>query len=66
LIYGGAFVLGSSQMMNGASLANNQDIVVVSIGYRVNVFGFPGAPTLEHYNPGFLDQRLAIEWTREK
>jgi carboxylesterase type B len=36
----------------------------VSINYRVNVFGFPGAPTLSDPNPGFLDQRLAIEWTR--
>jgi cholinesterase len=46
-------------------MANFQDIVVVSINYRVNVFGFPGAPTLSDPNPGLLDQRLAIEWTRD-
>jgi cholinesterase len=65
MIYGGAFNMGSSKMMNGASIANNQDIIVVSINYRVNVFGFPGAPSLTHFNPGFLDQRLAVEWTRD-
>jgi cholinesterase len=65
MIYGGAFNMGDSHMMNGGSLANNQDIIVVSVNYRVNVFGFPGAPTLKHFNPGFLDQRLAVEWTRD-
>jgi cholinesterase len=65
-IYGGAFNIGDSSMRgtNGAAIANNQDIIVVSINYRVNIFGFPGAPTLPNFNPGFLDQRLAVEWTK--
>jgi cholinesterase len=66
-IYGGAFVMGDSNsaMTNGASIASNQDLIVVSLNYRVNVFGYPGAPTLEHFNPGFLDQRLAIKWIKD-
>ncbi|CAN8104550.1 unnamed protein product [Discula destructiva] len=66
-IYGGAFVTGdsSSSQFYGATLANTQDVVVVVFNYRVGIFGFPGAPGLEQQNPGFWDQRLAIEWTRD-
>src|SRR5690606_21994850 len=65
-IYGGAFTVGdaAAPVSYGASLANNEDVVVVAPNYRVNVFGFPGAPGLSQKNPGLLDQRLAVEWTR--
>jgi carboxylesterase type B len=33
--------------------------------YRVNIFGFPGAPGLADQNLGLLDQRLAVEWVRD-
>jgi carboxylesterase type B len=33
--------------------------------YRLNVFGFPTAPGIVDQNPGLLDQRLAVEWTRD-
>jgi hypothetical protein len=29
--------------------------------YRVNIFGFPGAPGLSDQNLGLLDQRLTVE-----
>jgi carboxylesterase type B len=50
-------------------LAKNQDVVVVSINYRTNVFGFPfGSDTAEipmhEHNLGLLDQELALEWAR--
>jgi cholinesterase len=66
-IYGGGFNMGdsASKNTNGASLANNQDLVVASINYRINVFGYPGAPTLASKNPGLLDQRLGVEWIRD-
>lgn len=32
--------------------------------YRLNIFGFPGNPASTN-NLGLLDQRLAIEWTRD-
>lgn len=38
---------------------------VANSNYRVNFFGFPGAPFLEDINLGLLDQRLAIEWVRD-
>ena len=52
-------------MTHGVNITANHDIVVVSINYRTNVFGFPGAPGLEHLNPGLLDQRMGVEWTRD-
>ncbi|KAF1986159.1 alpha/beta-hydrolase [Aulographum hederae CBS 113979] len=66
-IYGGAFVLGTSgfAVSDGANITANHDIVVVSFNYRVNLFGFPGAPGLVDQNPGLLDQRMAVEWTRD-
>lgn len=32
--------------------------------YRLNIFGFPGAPGLPQ-NVGLLDQRMAVEWVRD-
>lgn len=36
------------------------------ISCRTNIFGFPGIPDRpsEETNPGFLDQRLALDWVR--
>src|SRR5436190_14586297 len=33
--------------------------------YRLNVFGFPGNPSIPNLNLGLLDQRMAIEWVRD-
>ncbi|KAI0125069.1 carboxylesterase [Xylariales sp. AK1849] len=64
-IHGGSFTGGSSSEVwfNGQYIAEEQDIVLVSINYRLNIFGFPGNPTSE-FNLGMLDQRLAMEWVR--
>lgn len=53
-------------MYDGARLADEHDVVVVSVNYRVNVFGFPKAPFAPSLNPGLLDQRAGIEWARDK
>jgi cholinesterase len=65
-IYGGAFVAGTSNGLfyNGARIANDEDVVVVSFNYRINFFGFSHAPGQEQ-NVGLLDQRLAVEWVRD-
>ncbi|KAK0101374.1 hypothetical protein ONS95_006549 [Cadophora gregata] len=65
-IHGGEYVSGSSNIVahNGKHLADSQDIIVVSINYRLNIFGFPGNPHSIN-NLGLLDQRLAVEWTRD-
>jgi cholinesterase len=68
-IYGGGFGSGKSSTpnYNGARLADEHDVVVVSINYRVNIYGFPRAffPSAD-LNPGLLDQRVGIEWARDK
>ncbi|KAL5339950.1 cholinesterase [Aspergillus crustosus] len=65
-IYGGGFSIGSanSPVYDGSILADENDVVVVSFNYRLNVFGFSGAPG-QPANVGLLDQRLALEWTRD-
>jgi carboxylesterase type B len=47
-IHGGSFSYGSGSLplYDGSSFAANHDVVVVTINYRTNVFGFPGAPSL--------------------
>lgn len=59
------FTIGStnSPFYNGKHLADAQDVVVVTLNYRTNVFGFPGAPGSPQ-NLGLRDQRAAVEWTR--
>ena len=49
---------------DGSNIAANQDVILIAINYRTNVFGFPGAPhlPLAKKNLGFLDQRVALEW----
>jgi carboxylesterase type B len=38
--------------------------VVVTVNYRIDVFGFPGAPG-QPFNLGLRDQRLSVEWVRD-
>ncbi|KAK3676856.1 hypothetical protein LTR78_003060 [Recurvomyces mirabilis] len=62
-LYGGRFTYGASNstFFNGARLANAENVVVVTVNYRLNVFGFPNAPNITQ-NAGLRDQRLAVEW----
>ncbi|KAK7178437.1 para-nitrobenzyl esterase (carboxylesterase) [Paraphaeosphaeria sporulosa] len=68
-IHGGSFSLGSGRLpeYDGSELAANQDVVVVTINYRLNVFGFPASPEIdaENRNLGFLDQRRALAWVSQ-
>ena len=62
---------GSSPLYNGVILANRADVVVVSINYRLNVFGFlkldeaTGGRIPATGNEGMLDQLAALEWVRD-
>ncbi|KAF3043721.1 hypothetical protein E8E12_008613 [Didymella heteroderae] len=66
LFHGGRFAESNtnSPFANGQHLANAEALVVVSVNYRLNVFGFPGAPGADT-NLGLRDQRLAVEWLRD-
>ena len=59
-------VTGSSDIYHSRSLAAKGHIVVVTINYRTNIFGFPGSSDLPitQNNLGLLDQELALEWVQ--
>lgn len=62
---GGSFTIGGIDVpyqMPPAWVERSQRHIVVTINYRVNIFGFPNAAALEEQNLGILDQRLALEW----
>ncbi|KAF5022692.1 hypothetical protein F66182_5240 [Fusarium sp. NRRL 66182] len=64
--YGGRFAIGNtnSPFYTGKYFADAQDMVVVTVNYRLNIFGFPGGPG-ETQNLGLRDQRAAVEWVRD-
>ena len=72
-LHGGAFVIGSGSeyWFEGTRLARRGDVVVVTINYRLGVFGFldlsetEGKEYEESGNCGLLDQVAALEWVRE-
>ncbi len=73
-IHGGAFVsgTGSLAMYDGTSLADNGDVVVVTINYRLGAFGFLRLDSLcgpefdATGNQGLLDQVAALEWVKSE
>jgi carboxylesterase type B len=65
------FIPGGSFFMGGIAVPyqipagwvnRSQQHIVVSLNYRVNIFGFPNAAGLDDQNLGILDARLALEW----
>lgn len=66
-IHGGQFVGGSSALYPLDMLATSGDLVVVSLNYRLGVFGFMAHPGFDKdYNGGYglKDQRLALAWVK--
>ena len=47
----------------GKYFAEAEDIIFVTVNYRTNIFGFPGAPGADT-NLGLRDQRAAVEWVK--
>ena len=71
-IHGGGFVGGgtTNPIYNCENFAAAQDVVIVTINYRVNIFGFMNFAAIDSSfeDSGYLglkDQRLALEWVRE-
>ncbi|XP_028635109.1 acylcarnitine hydrolase-like [Grammomys surdaster] len=65
-IHGGALVIGSASMCDGSLLTATEDLVVVTIQYRLGVLGFFSTGD-EHArgNWGYLDQVAALRWVQQ-
>ncbi|KAK3104039.1 hypothetical protein FSP39_023924 [Pinctada imbricata] len=64
-IHGGGFTTGRIDTTDGSLLALFGDVIVVTIQYRLNVFGFFSLnvkPFMGNY--GLYDQKFAIEWVK--
>lgn len=48
----------------GGRFADAEDVIVVTVNSRMNIFGFPGLPG-HPPNLGLLDQRLVVEWVKQ-
>lgn len=72
-IHGGGFVVGTgaSELYNGASLAKNGDVVVVTLNYRLGSLGFLYFDEAQQKvagfdnNLGIRDQIAALEWVQQ-
>ncbi|KAG6909197.1 hypothetical protein DXG01_001711 [Tephrocybe rancida] len=72
-VYGGAFQFGTSNIptYNGQNIVHdNDDILVVTFNYRLNIFGSPNAPQLvadktKAQNFGLLDIDAAVQWVHD-
>ncbi|HUI76341.1 MAG TPA: carboxylesterase/lipase family protein [Bryobacteraceae bacterium] len=71
--HGGGYSAGSANwnMYNGGNLAAKQDVVVVTVNHRLNVFGYlylaelGGERFAQASNFGMLDCIAALEWVRD-
>src|SRR5262245_886179 len=73
-LHGGAWIsgAGSLPLYNGSRLAARGDVVVVTLNYRLGLFGFLrgkgvcGDALNTAGNEGILDQIAALEWVRDE
>jgi para-nitrobenzyl esterase len=70
-IHGGGLVNGSAAQQDGTAFARDAGTIVVTVGYRLGVFGFLAHPALSAEsadassgNAGFLDQQAALGWVQ--
>lgn len=71
--HGGGYSAGSANwaLYDGANLAAKQDVVVVTVNHRLNVFGYlyladlGGEKYARSSNVGMMDTIAALEWVRD-
>jgi para-nitrobenzyl esterase len=73
-IHGGSYAYGFGGAYNGDALVqqSQNSVVMVTINYRLNIFGFIGSKQLSKHthgggsgNFGIQDQRFAMQWVHE-
>lgn len=72
-IHGGSYMSGAGSDIDGADFVDfwEGNAIVISMNYRLNVFGFSGSDDLRQQdsesstgNYGIQDQRMALDWIR--
>ena len=70
-IHGGALVGGASDYYDPTKFVENEDVVVVTINYRLGILGYLAHQALSAESPdgasgnyGFMDQQAALEWVQ--
>jgi carboxylesterase type B len=63
-IHGGGYSTGQAAIYDGAYLAATGDVIVVTISYRLNIFGFFAMGDIKG-NYGLWDQIMAIQWVKD-
>lgn len=63
-IHGGGYSTGQAAVYDGAYLAATGDVIVVTISYRLNIFGFFSMGEIKG-NYGLWDQIMAIQWVKD-
>jgi para-nitrobenzyl esterase len=70
-IHGGGFTGGAGSIYDGAVIAKKGHVIVVTINYRLNAFGFLALPSLDSERGnssgdyGLMDQQAALRWVRD-
>jgi carboxylesterase type B len=65
-VYGGGFTQGASSIYKPEALALFGNVIVVTINYRIGMFGFLRDPKgFFPGNQGLWDQHLAIKWVHD-
>lgn len=65
-IHGGSYVSGAGDLpiMDPAALVAEQNVIVVTVTYRLGLFGFLGGVPGRPANLGLLDQLAAFAWVQ--
>ena len=70
-LHGGAWLIGAGSDYNPADLSSRNNVIVVTINYRLGPFGYlalPGFAAEDPYhstgNYGFQDQQAALRWVK--
>ncbi|XP_075770253.1 acetylcholinesterase-like [Pelodiscus sinensis] len=66
-IHGGGFYMGAASLdiYDGRFFATTENVIIVSMNYRLGALGFLALPPAAPGNAGLWDQRLALRWLRD-
>ena len=68
-IHGGSLVTGGGGFYDPTRMIEQSGVIVVTINYRIGLFGFFAHPTIDaeghlNGNYGLMDQQLALKWVK--